>query len=104
MGIEHGNLPVCRSKMKVSAALSLLNAGIAFSLKVDTSHYNNPKNPENGFNKMDLTASQIPEQIRLAYTDDETEMGVFWATSNTTTDDYMPTLWYGSDPGKNSFF
>ncbi len=43
-----------------------------------------------------------PEQIRIALTHDPTEMVVFWATANTTTDAYEGSVVYGTSPGEGA--
>jgi len=43
----------------------------------------------------DITTTQLPEQIRLTFTADPSQMGVYWVTSNSTGDDYVPTVRYG---------
>jgi hypothetical protein len=45
-------------------------------------------------------APQVPEQVRLTFTADAdaTTMGIYWATSNKTADDYVATVQYGLTP------
>jgi hypothetical protein len=44
--------------------------------------------------------TQAPEQIRLTFTADSTAttMGIYWVTSNKTTNDYVATVQYGLTP------
>lgn len=47
-----------------------------------------------------VAVTQAPEQVRLAFTNADDEMGVYWATSNKTEDDYVATVMYGPTPDK----
>ena len=47
-----------------------------------------------------LVVTQAPEQIRLTFTNSDSEMGVYFVTSNKTSDDYVATVMYGPSESK----
>lgn len=83
----------------------LLSLALLLTLIPSGTGYHNPSVFTNTKNKLILpststpsdeqTTTQIPEQVRLTFTSSPTEMGVYWVTSNSTGDDYVPTVNYG---------